>query len=71
MCLEFSAIHQEPVEKFSVNMYLIKIIRLCPSDFVYISINLFFFEPLSKKLIFKHIFKENHKVLPTEISVLV
>lgn len=51
--------------------HVFKIIRLCPSDFVYISINLFFFEPLSKKLIFKHIFKENHKVLRTEISVLV
>lgn len=38
--------------------HVFKIIRLCPSDFVYISINLFFFEPLSKKLIFKHIFKE-------------
>lgn len=45
MCLEFSAIHQEPVEKmFSKHVFTIMSLY-----FDYISINLFFLEPLSKK----------------------
>lgn len=52
-------------------MYLIKIIRLCFFDFVYILINFFFFEFFFKKFIFKYIFKENYKVLLIEIFVFV